>query len=66
MAQLEKLDRGEISVAQAREASNLAARMNTAVKTEHDRVRVRIEAEAHHKNGGSKIELRNLEGKNFE
>lgn len=66
MAAIDLTLSGALKPNQAREVSNLAARMNTAVKLEHDRVRVQVEIEDHAKNGGSKIDLRNIEGKNFE
>lgn len=63
---MKKLESGEMTVPEAREMSNLAARANTAVKLEHERVRVAIEAERHAKEGGSVVRLRNIEGKNFD
>jgi hypothetical protein len=58
---------GDLKVAQAREVSNLGARMNTIMKIEHDRVRVMIELEAHKAaHPDTKAELRNPEGKNFD
>jgi hypothetical protein len=56
-----------ITVPQAREVSNLTARMNTAVKLEHDRSRVQMELENHKARlPDSKAILRNIEGKNFD
>ena len=56
-----------ITVPQAREISNLTARMNTAVKLEHDRTRVEIELEQHKsRHPDTKAVLRNIEGKNFD
>lgn len=65
MDALRKLDQGEIKPIQAREMSNLSARINTAMKLEHDRVRVMVEAEQHAKKGGTLFKLREIEGKNF-
>jgi len=67
MQSMEKLAAGEMKVTEAREMSNLGARMNTAAKLEHDRVRVLIEAETHKQaNPSTKAILRNIEGKNFD
>lgn len=63
---MKKLDSGEMSVPQAREMSNLGARVNTAVKLEQERARVKMELEKHSKGGGSDIRLREIEGKNFD
>lgn len=58
---------GDIEVPQAREVSNLAARMNTIVKVEHDRARVQMELERHKENHpDTKAVLRNIESKNFD
>jgi len=63
---LERVNTGELKVPNAREMSNLAARINTAVKLEHDRARVKMELEMHKRTTGSNIELREIEGKNFD
>lgn len=57
----------DITVPQAREVSNLTARVNTAVKLEYDRTRVEMELERHKaRYANSKAVLRNIEGKNFD
>lgn len=66
IAAMNKLDKGEMSVPEAREMSNIGARVNTAVKLEHERARVKMELEQHAQKGGSVIKLREVEGKNFE
>lgn len=66
MDQMKKLDKGEISVPAAREMSNLAARINTAVKLEQERARLKMELEQHAMRGGGIIRLREIEGKNFD
>ncbi len=63
---MEKLLSGEMSVASAREMSNLAARQNTASKLEHDRARVKMEIDLHKRTTGTSIEFREIEGKNFD
>jgi len=63
---LERVNTGELNVQGAREMSNLAARINTAVKLEHDRARVKMELEMHKRTTGTNIELREIEGKNFD
>ena len=44
--QMEKLDNGEITNEQAREQSNLAKQVNSAMKYEIDRARVKMECTA--------------------
>jgi len=66
MDAIEKVTDGDLSPAQGRSISELAARMNKAVDLEHDRVRVSIELERHAKEGGSTYKIRNIEGKNFD
>lgn len=67
MATIEDVRSKNITCAQAGSISDLAARTNTAVKLEHDRVRLQMELERHKSmNPMSKVEMRNIEGKNFE
>ena len=64
---IEQVKTGAITVAKGQTISDLAARVNTAHKLEHDRSRVIMEIENHKgRNPNSKVELRNLEGKNFD
>lgn len=66
MDAIEQVRSGAMSVPKATAISDLAARVNTAHKLEHDRARVIIEIENHKvRNPNTKAELRNLEGKNF-
>lgn len=66
MDSMKRLSAGDMKVAEAREMSNLAARVNTAVKLEHERARVQVELDNHAKRGGAAIKIREVEGKNFE
>ena len=66
MDAMEKLGKGEMSVPEAREMSNLGARMNTAAKMEQERARIKMELEQHAQKGGSVIRIREIEGKNFD
>jgi hypothetical protein len=66
MDAMAKLEKGEMTVPAAREMSNLGARVNTAVKIEQERARLRMELEQHAQNGGSAIKIREIEGKNFD
>lgn len=67
MQTIEDLRSKTITVGAASVVSDLAARINTAVKNEHDRVRVIIELENHKaRKPDTKAELRNIDGKNFD
>jgi len=66
MDAMKKLECGEMTVPAAREMSNLGARVNTAVKIEQERARLKMELEQHVKGGGSDIKIREIEGKNFD
>ncbi len=66
MDAMKKLETGDMSVPAAREMSNLGARVNTAIKLEQERARLRMELEQHAQKGGSAIKLREIEGKNFD
>lgn len=63
---MNRLQAGEMKHTEAREMSNLAARVNTAVKLEHDRARLLMEIDRHKRGGGKDVALREIEGKNFE
>ena len=64
--QMEKLDNGEIDVNVAKAQANLAKQANNMLKYELDRTRLLIDLDAHKRTTGANIELRNVEGKNFE
>jgi hypothetical protein len=64
--QMEKLDKGEIDVNNAKAQANLAKQANNMLKYELDRTRLLIDLDAHKRQTGANIELRNVEGKNFE
>ena len=66
MDAMKKLETGDMSVPAAREMSNLGARVNTAIKLEQERARLRMELEQPAQKGGSAIKLREIEGKNFD
>jgi hypothetical protein len=63
--QMEKLDKGEIDNAQAREQSNLIKQANNLLKYELDRSKVKIQLAEHNTIYKDNIELRDIESKNF-
>lgn len=63
--QMEKLDNGEITNEQAREQSNLAKQVNSAMKYEIDRARVKMELSKHNAIYKDGSDLREIESKNF-
>jgi hypothetical protein len=64
--QMEKLDNGEIDVNVAKAQANLAKQANNMLKYELDRTRLLMDLDVHKRTTGANIELRNVEGKNFE
>jgi hypothetical protein len=64
--QMEKLDKNEIAVDQAKAQANLAKQANNSLKYELDRVTTQMRIEAHNRELGSSISLREVESKNFE
>ena len=64
--QMEKLDLKEIDVEQAKAQANLAKQANNSLKYELDLVKTKIALSEHNKNNNDKIEMRNVESKNFE
>ena len=64
--QMEKLDKNEINVDQAKAQANLAKQANNSLKYELDRAVVKMKVSQHNKETGDNIELREAEGKNFE
>ena len=63
--QMEKLDKGEIDNAQAREQSNLIKQANNLLKYELYRSKVKIQLAEHNTIYKDNIELRDIESKNF-
>lgn len=65
--QMEKLNKGEITTEQAKAQASLAKQVNNSLRYEIDRSNMLIKIELHKKeNINSKVEFRNVEGKNFE
>jgi hypothetical protein len=63
--QMEKLDSGEITTEQAKEQSNLAKQVNSAMKYEIDRARVKMDLAKHNAIYKDGADLRDIESKNF-
>ena len=63
--QMEKLDKGEIDNAQAREQSNLIKQANNLLKYELDLSKVKMQLAEHNTIYKDNIELRDIESKNF-
>ncbi len=66
MDAIDQVLNGGLTPSQGKAVSELAARMNKAKDLEHDRARVCMEIDNHARTGGKNIELREIEGKNFE
>ena len=64
--QMEKLDKGEIDNAQAREQSNLVKQANNLLKYELDRAKVKMELTKHNAIYKDGTTLREIESKNFD
>ncbi len=64
--QMEKLDQKEIDNNQARSQAQLAKQANNALKYELERAELIKELDLYNRQHGTKIEMRNVEGKNFE
>lgn len=64
--QMEKLDKKEIDVQQAREQSNLCKQANNLLKYELDRAKVSMELSKHNAIFKDGLNLREIEAKNFE
>lgn len=64
--QMEKLDNKDIDVDTANAQSKLCQQANNIIRSEHERIRVKMELERHNKEYASNIELRNVESKNFD
>ncbi len=65
-SQMEKLDNGTIDNQKAREQANLAKQVNNGMKYELDRAKVLMELANHNASSVTKVELRQIESKNFE
>lgn len=63
--QMEKLDKNEIDVNQARAQADLAKQANNMMKYELDRTNTLIKLDVHNRTFGANVELRNAEGKSF-
>jgi hypothetical protein len=64
--QMEKLDKNEIAVDQAKAQANLAKQANNSLKYELDRATTQMKIETHNREFGSSVNLREVESKNFE
>jgi hypothetical protein len=64
--QMEKLDKKEIDIEQAKAQANLAKQANNSLKYELERAKTLMELDAHRQETGNGIEFRNVEGKNFD
>lgn len=64
--QMEKLDSGKIDVDQAKAQALLAKQANNSYRYELDRVSTEIKLREFNLKTGANIELRNVDGKNFE
>lgn len=64
--QMEKLDKKEIEVLEAKAQADLAKQANNVLKYELDRTNTLLKLDQHNRTFGSNVDLRNIEGKNFE
>lgn len=64
--QMEKLDKGEIDVAQAASQANLVKQANNLLKYELDRAKVQMDLSKHNAIYKDATHLREIESKNFE
>ncbi len=65
-SQMEKLDKGEITIEVAREHANLAKQANNCMKYELQRSATMMILDQHKRETGTTIPLREVEGKNFD
>ena len=63
---LEKLDKNDISVDQAKAQANLAKQANNSLKYELERATTLMKIAEHKMNTGNDVEFREAEGKNFD
>jgi hypothetical protein len=64
--QMEKLDKNDISVDQAKAQANLAKQANNSLKYELERATTLMKIAEHKMNTGNDVEFREAEGKNFD
>ena len=64
--QMEKLDKNEIDVNTAKAQATMAKQANNALRYELERAKTLVQIDSHNREHGTKIEVRNPEGKNFE
>ena len=64
--QMEKLDKGEINVEQAKAQANLGKQVNNVLKYELDRANLQMKLQVHNNNYDNKVSIREIESKNFE
>lgn len=64
--QMEKLDKKEITVDEAKAQAQIAKQVNNCMKYELDRSRLMIDLDNHRRITGESIDFRNVEGKNFD
>ena len=64
--QMEKLDKKEINVFEAKAQADLAKQANNVLKYELDRTNTLITLDQQNRQHGTNIELRNIEGKSFD
>ena len=64
--QMEKLDKKEINVSEAKAQADLAKQANNVLKYELDRTNTLITLDQQNRQHGTNIELRNIEGKSFD
>lgn len=63
---MEKLDKKEITVDEAKAQAAIAKQVNNCMKYELDRSKLLMELENHRRMTGESIDFRNVEGKNFD
>lgn len=64
--QMEKLDQKQINVNEAKAQSDLAKQANNMMRYEVERSKVLMELDQYNRIHGTDIDMRNIEGKNFE
>lgn len=64
--QMEKLDRGDSTVDEAKAQANLAKQANNMMRYELDLAKTKMNIKEHNNKYSDNVELRNIESKNFE
>jgi hypothetical protein len=64
--QMEKLDKDEITIEQAKAQSNLAKQANNILRYELDRANMEMKVRTFNLENGSNVEIRNIESKKFD